>query len=350
MYDFLIIGQGLAGALIGYRLEKAGKRVFYIDAPRQVAASTVAAGVINPITGRRFVKSWKIDELLPEAQSLYTELEAHLGIRFRYELPLVRTLFNRGDQNNWDARSGDDGYAAYLNSRPELGELPAITNPAFAYGGVNFSSRIDLARLTVAFRSATLLAKRMLEEEVDYNKMKLDANGVRYGDVKARTVIFCEGWRARHNPWFNYLPHRGAKGEVLHVQLDAAAQPNIMFKHRVFLVPRADGKYWVGATTENEFEDDAPTATQFEYLKGRLEEVLSVPYTITSHQAAVRPTVKDRRPMLGRHPQHKNAYLLNGLGTKGASLAPLCSHWLVEHMLEGAAIPAEVDIARFKLN
>ncbi|PHI21636.1 FAD-dependent oxidoreductase [Lewinellaceae bacterium SD302] len=345
-YDFIVIGQGLAGTLIGYRLEKAGKSVCYVDAPEQTSASSVAAGIINPITGRRFVKSWRIDELLPEAEKLYTELEEKLGGQFRYELPLVRTLFNRGDQNDWDIRSCDEEYAPYLNSQPELSTLPAITKPAFAYAGVNRSSRIDLARLTEAYGTATLSAKRLLSEKVDYQKLIVNDKGISYGPIKAKAVIFCEGWRARHNPWFSYLPHRGAKGEVLHVRIDAPT-PELMFKHRVFLVPRANGTHWIGATTENDFTDDIPTRANHDYLKSRLDEVLIAPYEIADHRAAVRPTVKDRRPLLGVHPDHENLFIFNGLGTKGASLAPLCSRWLADFILNAKSLPDEVNITRF---
>ncbi|MEM9260118.1 MAG: FAD-dependent oxidoreductase, partial [Bacteroidota bacterium] len=144
---FLIIGQGLAGTLIGYRLEKAGHEVDYVDAPGQTAASTVAAGIINPITGRRFVKSWRIDELIPAAKDLYQELEGLLGEQFWYDLPLVRTLYHRGDMNDWQVRSADPGYARYLDENPELGQLPNLTVPVFAYAGVRHAARVAVHRL-----------------------------------------------------------------------------------------------------------------------------------------------------------------------------------------------------------
>jgi glycine/D-amino acid oxidase-like deaminating enzyme len=125
--------------------------------------------------------------------------------------------------------------------------------------------------------------------------------------------------------------------------------PKMIFKHRVFLAPRTDGRYWVGATTDNAFEDDRPTPANRDYLRGRLEEMLSVPFRISDHRAAVRPTVKDRRPMLGRHPEHKNLIIFNGLGTKGASLAPLCSKWLANHLLAAELLPEEVSIVRFPI-
>ncbi|MEL7162911.1 MAG: FAD-dependent oxidoreductase, partial [Bacteroidota bacterium] len=164
----LVIGQGLAGTLIGYRLERAGHAVTYVDAPAQTAASSVAAGIVNPITGRRFVKSWRIDELLPVAKALYTELEKELDGRFWYELPLVRTLYNRGDRNDWQARSADPGYPEYLDDTPTLGRLTDLTAPVFAYAGVRHAARVDVRELTQRYR-AQLRAKNTLRAEaMDY--------------------------------------------------------------------------------------------------------------------------------------------------------------------------------------
>lgn len=357
-FDFLIIGQGLAGTLIGYRLAKAGKSICYIDAPAQTAASSVAAGIINPITGRRFVKSWKIDALIPEATKLYAELEAYLGIKFHHKLPLVRTIFNRGDQNSWDVRSGETAYAPYMEDQPDVEQLKLVTEAAFNYVGVKQSSRVDLDLLTSRYRSlmqeqarlspdiATSLVQKIVLESFDYDKLLIKDDQFRYGEIVAKNIIFCEGWRARYNPWFNYLPHRGAKGQVLHAKLEGHV-PKMMFKHHVFLVPQNDEKHWIGATTENHFEDDAPTADARQQLEDKMKAVLNIPYTILDHKSAVRPTVKDRRPMLGSHPDQPNMFIFNGLGTKGASLAPLCSLWLATHIMDKTPIPNEVNINRF---
>jgi glycine/D-amino acid oxidase-like deaminating enzyme len=334
--DYLIIGQGLAGTLIGYRLERAGHRVDYLDAPRQTAASSVAAGIVNPITGRRFVKSWRIDELLPEARSLYGELEGELGVKLWYDLPLVRTLFNRGEQNDWLARSADAGYEDYLDDRPELGRLPELTQPAFAYAGVRHSARVDVAALVSKFRKRLLHQGRLREEEVDYTNLPRDYE----------RIIFCEGWRARFNPFFSYLPHGGNQGDVLIIKTEAPPLDRL-YKHRVFLVPLADGTYWVGATSSNDLSETGPRAASHDFLRQRLDEVLSVAYEIVDHRAAVRPTVRDRRMIIGAHPQVGNYYIFNGLGTKGASLAPLGSRWLMELLETDSPVPEEVSIDRW---
>ncbi len=296
----------------------------------------MAAGIINPITGRRFVKSWRIDELLPEARRLYGELEAELGIKVWYDLPLVRTLFNRGDENDWLVRSADPGYADYMEDRPALGRLPELTEPAFAYAGVRHTARVDVATLITEYRKQLVREGRFLAAEVNYNALPTPYD----------RIVFCEGWRVCFNPLFSFLPPGGSKGEVLIVRTEAPPL-KCMFKHRVFLVPRADGTYWIGATNQHPFSDDSPTPSARQFLIDRLEEVLRVPYTLFRQEAAVRPTVRDRRPVIGQHPQQPTRYIFNGLGTKGASIAPLASGWLFSLLEEQKPVPPEVDVARF---
>lgn len=353
MQKFLIIGQGLAGTLTGHRLEEAGHLVHYADAVDQVAASKVAAGIVNPITGRRFVKSWRIDELIPEAKTLYARLAHLLGLQLWFEQPLIRTLYNRGDLNDWEVRSADPGYAVYMDDKPDAGKIPALTTPVFAYAGVRHAARVNVAGLVQQFREKLMRENRFLSGKIEYTRVPilLGANaGAMEGLNSEETydhVICCEGWRARDNPYFNYLPHGGNKGEVLIVKTKAPILDR-MFKHRVFIVPLENDTYWIGATSENRFKDDSPTPENRKFLEGRLAEILTgTEYEVIGHQAAVRPTVKDRRMFIGQHPEMPGLWILNGLGTKGASLAPLGSRWLVECILEGKEIPAEVDIRRF---
>lgn len=352
---FLIIGQGLAGTLIGFRLERAGHHVDYVDAPGQTAASSVAAGIINPITGRRFVKSWRIDELVPAARLLYRELEEELDVALWHDLPLVRTLYNRGDENDWQARTADPGYSEYMEEFPSVGRIPAVTEAVHAYAGVKHSARVDIGLLVTAYRERLRKAGRFREGLFDYEQLVVRAGASgdisfhpdgQEGPLPYDTAIFCEGWRARFNPWFGGLPHGGNKGEVLLVKTEAPLLER-MFKHRVFLVPFGRDTYWIGATSENQFTEEGTTSSNRQFLEDRLREVLTVPFEVIDHRAAVRPTVRDRRPFLGRHPKYPALAIFNGLGTKGTSLGPLCAHWLADHLLTGKDLPPEVDIRRW---
>jgi len=346
-YDYIIVGHGIAGTLLGYFLEKTGQSCYYIDAPQQAAATQVAAGIINPITGRRFVKAWRVADFLPWAKTVYKTIEQEFGISIYHEHPLIRTLVNRGDENNWQARLLDPEYAAYAQEPPDLGNIPAITQPAFSYTQVTNTAQVDIGILCQQLRVRHREESRLLETKLDYEQLELTQEGVKYAEVSAHCMIFCEGWRARHNPWFAYLPHGGNKGEVLEVEL-LQAQLDRMFKHRLFLVPLANGNYWVGATSENQFDTDQPSQENATYLTDRLNEILTTPFNIVAHRAAVRPTVKDRRPFLGRHPKYQQLAIFNGMGTKGASLAPFWANHFVAHLEKKEPLDDIVNIKRFE--
>lgn len=344
--DYIIVGHGIAGALLGYFLEQEGARCLYFDSPQQVGATQVAAGIINPITGRRFVKSWRVATLLPMAQQLYRQLEEELGISFYHEQALIRTLFNRGDENTWQARMLDEAYTPYFRAKAELGQITEATKPAFSYLEVAQTAQVSIGKLCTRLQEVRTGKGVFLENQFRYELVEITPAGAYYDGYTAKKIIFCEGWRSRFNPWFQQLPYGGNKGEVLLVRLPEVELKR-MFKHRIFIVPFEDDLYWVGATSDNQFTDDQPTEQGQQYLRDRLAEVLTTPFEIVEHRAAVRPTVKDRRPYLGTHPEHPQLAMFNGLGTKGASLAPFWAKHFAEHLMQGMPLDPEVDISRF---
>ncbi len=346
--NFLIIGQGLAGTLLAHFLRKAGKSVHVLDQYRERAATQVAAGIINPITGRRYVKSWRVDELIPFARQTYRELESLLGISVFHERNIIRTLFNSKEENDWLARTGEEGYEKYMLDEAGLEEYAPFTVPAFSYGEVRHSAQVDIGLLAQAYRRQLREEGALMEGAVDYTQLKMEEGSVRYGPLSADMAIFCEGHWARYNPFFSYLPFGGAKGQVLIVRIPAVQFEKIL-KHRVFIVPLQDGLYWVGSTYGWKYEDDAPTAEGRAYLEERLRDIMKTPFEIVEHRAAIRPTVKDRRPFLGRHPEFPQLGIFNGLGTKGASLGPFWAQHMADFLLKNVKLGEDVDIIRFGL-
>ena len=345
-FDYLLVGQGLAGTLLAHFLIRKGQRVGIIDEARSDAASRVAAGIINPITGRRYVKSWRVDELIPFAEETYRALEAELGIHIYHPRHILRALFNQGEENDWLARSGEAGYQSYILDQADLEAYASCTQPAYGYGEVRQAAQVDIGDLVIAYRKRLLAEGCLLAEQFDHQKLELPAGLVRYGSWQADRLVFCEGHRATANPFFNYLPFGGAKGEVLLVRIPGADFEKIL-KHRVFIVPLSNGLYWVGATYDWNFKDSAPTEKGGQFLRERLEDILTVPFEIVARQAAVRPTVRDRRPFLGRHPEFGRLFIFNGLGTKGASLGPFWADQMAAYLTEDQPLDPAVHIERF---
>lgn len=349
-YDYLIVGQGIAGTLLAHQLLQRDKRILVVDAVQQDAASQVAAGIINPITGRHFVKSWKIDALLPVAWSTYQQLEALLGCSILERRPLARFLADTKALNDWLVRSGNPDLQPYLEAEFEADFYRPFLRDFVGGVHIGQAGRVRLKALTAAFRTHLRQANTatLLEEVFDYGRLELSEDGVKYGAYQAQRVIFAEGYRVIHNPYFNYLPFTPAKGDVLLVRMPDYPAADRLLKHGVFIVPLQEpGLYWVGSTYNHHYKHTAPQAEDAQRLQERLAQALSLPFEVVAHRAAVRPAVRDRRPLMGQHPEHDQLYLFNGLGAKGASLGPYWSQALVAWLEGEVPLDEAVDLARF---
>lgn len=345
-YDYIIVGQGIAGTMLAHFLIENKQNILVIDNHHLTASSKVAAGIVNPITGRRYVKSWMFDTLLDFAQKTYQLLGESLNISCFEERNIVRVLFNNKEANDFYARSGEVGYDEYMLEHAEMSEYENILNPVFSLGEVTHSGKVNLGEILVAFRQKLEANNQLLSEQFNFEDLSIYDDGVNYKTIEAKNIIFCEGIKGTENPYFKHLPFNGAKGQVLIVRIPNF-QPTKIFKHRLFFVPLEDDLFWVGATNENQYTDDLPTEKGRVNLEKKLQKIVKVPYEIISHQAAIRPNIKDRRPLIGRHPLFHRLFIFNGLGTKGSSLAPYFAHHFVMHLLHEEPLMKVVDIERF---
>lgn len=342
-YNYIIVGQGIAGTLLAYFLLKAGKEVVIIDEQHKGAASKVAAGIINPVTGRRIVKSWRIDDLLPFAEATYREIERELGVDIYHQKNILRSFDTNKQFTDWSVKSAREDMCDYISDECEVGHLEGIIRAHYAWGEIHHTARVDLPLLIDIFRNYFIQKNILYNNNFDYKKIIIENNYIIYNDLKASKIIFCEGWRSRFNPYFNDLPHEAAKGELLIIRIPDVAL-NQMIKSGVFVVPLGDERYWVGSTYAWDDLNDSPTELARTNLVERLDKVLEVPYEILEHHAAVRPVFKHRRPVMGWHKTFPQLGIFNGLGTKGASIAPYWAAHFCEHLCTGTPLDAEVDV------
>ncbi|MFK7809584.1 MAG: NAD(P)/FAD-dependent oxidoreductase [Saprospiraceae bacterium] len=357
--DFLIVGQGLAGSLLAWFLAERGQRVHIVDNDHEYSSSVVAAGIINPVTGRRLVKSWMIDELLPVAKSTYLEIEKKLSISIYQERVIYRALADVKAENVWDERSGDQGYEQYLGAEKPEDKIRNLMNPPFSWGAIHKAAQVDIPTFLETIEDYFTNKKQFSRTTFNYDDLKFLENGDVFcklsndenqvENIIAKQVIFCEGQRARFNPWFGNLPFVVSKGEMLEVKIEGGADLPIV-KHKAYLAPLQDSKLWIGATYEWNELDEEPTEKARTQLIKNLEKSITVPYEIVKQNAAIRPTVKDRRPFLGTHSKHATIHIFNGLGTKGTSLGPYWGQHFVDYLLQGKQIDSAVDIKRFDGN
>ena len=346
-YDFLIVGQGLAGTLLAWFLKKRGKSFFVVDNNHYHAASNIAAGIINPITGRKYVKSWRIEEFLPFARETYRELSTFLSNPVYYDKLIYRGLYSIQDENTWEARKSDEVAGQFIVDQPETAEYEGNIEGILSYGVLQGGMQVQLPRIIKGFREYLNNEALILDTKFDYDQLQMEDEVISYNDLEFNEVIFAEGYQSQFNPYFNYMPFEPAKGDVLIIKIEGTPFKNIL-RHKVFIAPIDEEHYWVGSDYRWKFEDDSPDPAKREELIKTLDKILKVPYEIVDHIAGIRPCVKGRRPFLGRHPNYSELILFNGLGTKGASLGPYWANHLLDHVLDGNALDPDVDIRRFQ--
>ncbi|MBC6366635.1 FAD-binding oxidoreductase [Algoriphagus sp. AK58] len=341
--DFLIIGQGLAGTALGYRLIKEGKSVMLFDQPDQNKSSRIAAGLYNPVTGRKMVKTWMGEILFPEIQPFYRELEELTGSSFLNSRKIYRPFLSIEEQNEWMGHSSDPDIQQFIEKIYTESQYPELKDP---FGGVllKMSGWLDINQLLD--KMAEFFQDRLVKEEFEEEALNQESFGWNYRGVQAKKLIYCNGVAAQNSRFFSFLPFAPVKGEILEVV--QSFNPEFIVNRGVFRVPLGNGTFRVGSTYTWHDLDQGPTETARKELLEKLTEVVKVEVNeVTSHKFGIRPATKDRKPFLGKHPTEESVYIFNGFGAKGVSLIPYFSQQMVEYLLDSKPLVKEVDIKRY---
>ncbi|MCP1727702.1 glycine/D-amino acid oxidase-like deaminating enzyme [Natronospira proteinivora] len=344
--DNLIIGQGLAGSLLAWELIRRKRRVLVVDPPPGPAdpgASRVAGGIVSPLTGRRFTKPAELESLIGSAVDLYGEIEEAFRLIVYQECPIWRLL---GDDLEWaklNKRREDPAYEPYIGEVQAAGAMGhGLADPK---GSVCLhGARLDLARLLDRLRQFFQDTARLMEEPLDHNALELREGMVHYRHIRARQVTFCEGFRVLGNPWFHWAPVRPSKGEILTIGIRRELPEGIINAGK-WLIPLGEGRYRLGATYERDNRDPGPTEAGRRTLLEAFSRLFLDPpeVTVLDHQAGVRPGKTDHYPVLGRHPDHPQLAIFNGLGSRGSLLAPHYARLLADHLEKGTPLPQAAD-------
>ncbi len=353
-FDCFIIGQGLAGTVLAHTLELQGKSVLIFDGKQNVTpSSSIAAGVINPITGMRFAKSWRIDEFLPFARKVYTDLEIKLETKFWYEKNIFRTVRLPEDKNNYHLRRTFEEYKPYCGEVSETNteNLKKYFQPDTEFIKLLNGAQLNIPLLVEKSRDVWKAQNCFISGEFDFSQLTLENDAVSYKMFSARKIIFCEGAQAIYNPFFKNVPFVLDKGEAIIIQSKKLKTHDIV-KDSLSIVPQysAEGdikNYWVGATNAWNASDDKPTLEKKSEILQKLTPFLNFEFNVQNHVAAIRPTTKDRRPFLGASNTHNNVFIFNGLGSKGSLLAPFWAEHLVQHIYFNKKLDKLVDVKRF---
>lgn len=350
--DYIIVGQGLAGTVLAHTLLQKNRSVLVIDNPSFASASKVAAGLYNPVVFKRLVKSWMAEELLAYMDWFYPKMENLLNEKFYFKRQIVKPFSEEHEKVLWGKKINEE-VGKYLGKAIQNNFLIDKINNPLGAAEVTAAGNIDPVLFIDQSRKFFKANSSLAEELFQADALILDDDEIKYKTWSAKKIIFCEGHRTIDNPWFKWLSFKLTKGEVLTVKIPGLLsdeQKEKVINKGVFVLPIGDEIFKVGATYEWNDLSEIPTEKGKAFLIDALSKVLKINFEVLNHQAGIRPTVSDRRPLLGLHPKYKNMGVFNGLGTKGVMLAPYFANHLVEHLENNTELNGEVDIKRFYKN
>ncbi len=342
--DFLIIGQGLAGTVLSHTLNKRGKSFLFIDAGIKNTASQAAAGIFNPITGRQMRKTWMAGELFNYLPGFYKDLEDLLQTEIIHFMPVLRMFDSQKQVNDWYAQMERPGVEDFLETNQA--EIPRNIKAPMGLYATKKSGFVNVPKLINTYRAYLSKNDMIIEESFQFEKLELKDGKAVYGNISADKIIFCEGAKVKFNPYFEYLPLVPNKGEILEVEVKELSDKFIYNKNG-FIMPRANQRFWVGATYERDSFDSEMSAEGLKELHSKIKGITDEEYEEKGTYTGIRPTVRDRKPLLGLHPENEQIGIFNGLGSKGVSLAPYWARAFADHLLNKKELLPEVNIARF---
>lgn len=344
MIDYLIVGQGIAGSCFALKLIEENNSFIMVDADKN-KASSVAVGIYNPVVLKRFSLIWNAEEQLKLMRRYFSSFETLLNAGFIEEIPTFRILKNEDEIRTWKKKAAMPELKPFLSEKIMYVQNENIRAP-FGYAEVKQTGRIDLGKCLSLFKEYLTGRQLFINDFFDYTALKIQEDQIQYKEITARKIVFCEGFGITNNPYFNHLPVIGVKGEVLKIKTETEITKAIWKAHN-FLMPVGKNECLTASTYDRDDLTPVPTEKGKREIRQHLEEIYSGKYETLEHSAGIRPTILDRRPVLGNHHQHKNLYVLNGMGTRGTLLAPQMTEFLYGFIKSGKPIHKEADVRRF---
>ena len=344
MLDYIIVGSGIAGICFS-ELCFENNKTFLVFDDYSTSSSKIAGGLYNPVILKRFSQVWKAEEQLDYGLPFYERISKRIHLNFDYKIPIYRKFASFEEQNNWFQAADKPTLAPFLSTTIIHRQYQSICSE-FGFGEVLRTGYVDTAALLDSYIDYLRSEKLFVNETFDYSAIEFVDDYVTYKGHSAKHIVFAEGFGVQYNPFFNAFPLDGTKGELLIIkapELDL----DVVLKSSIFILPIGNDLFKVGATYNWDDKTSVPTEEGKQELIENLKELIDCDFEIVEHFAGVRPTVKDRRPLVGTHAEHTSLHLLNGLGTRGVMLGPWLAKALFDSVENSKPLDSQIDIKRF---
>lgn len=337
-FNILIIGQGLAGSLLAWKLIKQGLQVMVIDNHHHNSSSQVAAGIINPITGHRVNLTEGFEKFMPVAKQTYNELRETFNQEFLTAIKQQRLIKNLGQQNYYEKRLQQSEYQSFIANK-SVSSTKENTNNLFRFtefgiGNIQETYRVNVSILLETLQIWLIEKNAFINKQINYSDLSINTDSINLKTnnihITAEQIVFCEGYQAIHNPWLKNLPFKLAKGETLTVELEQSCPDMLNWGH--WLIPKHHkNTAFLGSSYAWNDISSTPSTDIADKLLNSMTKFTCLTGKIINHQAGVRPSTINRQPLIGVHPDHSRLYCFNGFGSKGCLLIPYYADKLTQH-------------------
>ena len=340
--DFIIVGQGIAGTVLGYELLKRKKNILIVDEFHKNTSSRIALGIYNPLVLKWFTKSWLASVQIKKLFSFCENFQKDFGVNINHKKNIYKFLDSNYAINNWNEKQSSPKRKHFMSE--ELKYLDGVKAP---FGIVLNSGWVDIKLMLNSFRKFLQKNNFLSEERFLYDKLKINKEFIEYKSYRSKYIVFCEGASVLQNPYFNNLEFKMTKGEIIHFKSEDL-KLNKITHSGIITIPISNDTYFSGATFNWDIKDLICTENAKNHILEKIKKMRNFTYKLIEQKVAIRPSVKDRRPIIGNHNKYKNLYLMNGLGSRGMLLAPYLTNQLCSNILEKKEINSEINVTRFQ--
>jgi glycine oxidase len=341
--DTLIVGQGLAGSLLAWELQSRGQRILVVDRDEAVSASKVAAGLVTPVSGSRFNIPDGLPERLSYAKEFYWAMEERSGQKMFHHLRTLRFFQADAEKEAYEARLARDERLLHSFTGPLPASLPCV-RPALGGFEMRGGGWLDLPVFLEITRQHLLETVSYAIGRVFASDLKVKNNGIRWRNIVAGKIVFCEGWRARENVFFAHIPMHSAKGDILDLRPLAPYPTSHILSCGSWLLPQSTSLFRAGSTYQHHFDDASPVPEGQAQVLENVARLTDQAFEIIGHRAAIRPIIRRSQPYMGHSPLNQKIFLFNGLGSKGSLNGPWHAARLAEHLISGHPLPPSCDV------
>jgi glycine/D-amino acid oxidase-like deaminating enzyme len=345
--------MGIAGLVFSKTLRDHGKSFVVIDSTKK-GATKASGGVLNPTVLKRFTPAWNTVEFVLKAATFYESLARDIGQQVLSEVAIHRILASVEEQNNWMVASDKEILSRFLSPKIVKNNNTAISAP-FGLGAVTQAKIMKPYATLKTYHDFLKKQDQFIEAQFDYQELIITKTAVQYKDIKATKIVFAEGSGVVHNPYFtiDISPKGekvfvGNKGEYIIIKAPEL-QSEAILKGPVMVIPLGDDLYKVGASYGRDDYSTNATLGACEEISAKLSKMISCDFSVVDQVTGIRPTVKDRKPLVGSLQNTKSVSFLNGLGTRGLTMAPSLAGHLYDYLENDVQIPELIDIKRFAL-